>query len=215
MLITFEGPDGSGKTTQMALLADFLTGQGHSILCVREPGGTAIGEQIRDVLHRIENREMQPRAEVLLYSAARAQLVAEVIRPALDAGRVILCDRFYDSTFAYQGYGHGLDIEALLQLTEFATGGLKPDLTLYIEVAPEEGLNRRQKDKQAEWNRLDALGMDFHRRVYAGYQRLIAAEPQRWVRIDGNRPVEAIQAETRRVVTARLPRPPARASTSP
>jgi dTMP kinase len=214
MLITFEGPDGSGKTTQLALLADFLAERGYSILRVREPGGTTIGEQIREVLHRIDNREMQPRAEVLLYSAARAQLVEEVIRPALEAGQVILCDRFYDSTFAYQGYGHGLDAGALLQLTQFATGGLKPDLTLYIDINPAKGLERRQQDRQAEWNRLDALAMEFHRRVYAGYQRLIEADPQRWVKIDGDRAVEMIQAEIRQVVLARVALPPTPAQPS-
>jgi dTMP kinase len=207
MLITFEGPDGSGKTTQLALLADFLAGQGYSLVRVREPGGTAIGEQIREVLHHTGNREMHPRAEVLLYSAARAQLVEEVIRPALGEARIVLCDRFYDSTFAYQGYGHGLDSEALRQLTQFATGGLKPDLTIYIDLDAEEGLKRRQRDSRAEWNRLDALGLEFHRRVYAGYQRLIAAEPGRWVTIDGDRAVEAIQAEVRQVVMARMPSP--------
>ena len=146
MLITFEGPDGSGKTTQLTLLTEFLAQQGYSLIHVREPGGTRIGEQIRDVLHAIDNQEMRPRAEVLLYSAARAQLVEEVIRPALAEGRIVLCDRFYDSTFAYQGYGHGLDPDALRQLTAFATGGLKPDLTLYIDIAPEEGLKRRQRN---------------------------------------------------------------------
>ena len=210
MLITFEGPDGSGKTTQMALLADTLAGQGHSLIRVREPGGTNIGEQIRGVLHQIDNREMQPRAEVLLYSAARAQLVEEVIRPALDEGKIVLCDRFYDSTFAYQGYGHGLDTEALRRLTAFATGGLKPDLTIYIDIAPEEGLKRRQRDGKAEWNRLDALGLDFHKRVHAGYQQLIADEPGRWVKVDGDRAVEDIQADIWRIIAERIPAPPAK-----
>src|SRR5262245_61665830 len=113
MFITLEGPDGSGKTTQIALLADHLAKQGYSILRLREPGGTRIGEQIREVLHNHDHNEMNPRAEVLLYSAARAQIVAEVIRPALEEGKVVLCDRFFDSTFAYQGYGHQLNFEAL------------------------------------------------------------------------------------------------------
>ena len=210
MLTTFEGPEGSGKTTQLTLLAEFLPQQGYSLIHVREPGGTRIGEQVRDVLHTIDNQEMRPTAEVLLYSAARAQLVEEVIRPALAEGRIVLCDRFYDSTFAYQGYGHGLDPDALRQLTAFATGGLKPDLTLYIDIEPEEGLKRRQRNSSAEWNRLDALGLEFHRRVHAGYQKLIAAEPERWVVIDGDRAVEAIQADVRRVMVERLPAPSGR-----
>jgi dTMP kinase len=131
-----------------------------------------------------------------------------VIRPALGEAQLVVCDRFYDSTFAYQGYGHGLDSEALLQLTEFATGGLKPDLTIYIDLDAEEGLKRRQRDSGSEWNRLDALGVEFHRRVHMGYQRLIAAEPERWVTIDGDRAVEAIQADVRQVVMARLPSAP-------
>lgn len=208
MLITFEGPDGSGKTTQLTLLAEFLGQQGYSLVRVREPGGTRIGEQVRDVLHRIEHREMHPRAEVLLYSAARAQLVEEIIRPALANGQLVLCDRFYDSTFAYQGFGHGLDTAALRQLTLFATGGLKPDLTVYIDIEPEEGLKRRQRDGKAEWNRLDALGLEFHRRVHAGYQRMIAEEQERWVKVDGDRAVEAIQAEIRKIIADRIPAPP-------
>ncbi len=204
MFISFEGPDGCGKTTQLALLADFLVRQGYVICRTREPGGTPIGEQIREVLHDPANREMDPRTEILLYSASRAQIVTQVIRPALAAGEVVLCDRFYDSTLAYQGYGHGLDLNMLRQITLFATGGLKPDLTIYLEVAPEVGLRRRQQDQEAEWNRLDALALEFHRRVHAGYHELIAAEPARWVVVNGERPVDAVQADIRAVVTARL-----------
>jgi dTMP kinase len=204
MFITFEGPDGCGKTTQLALLEAYLTEQGYLPCVTREPGGTDIGEQVRDVLHSPDNQEMHPRAEILLYSASRAQLVEQVIRPALAAGKIVLTDRFYDSTLAYQGYGHGLDLEALRQITRFATGGLRPDLTLYLEIDPQAGLSRRQSDQGAEWNRLDALGLEFHRRVHAGYQALIAAEPERWVVIDGDRPVEVVQAEVREAVMARL-----------
>jgi len=206
MFITFEGPDGSGKTTQIALLADHLAKQGYSILGLREPGGTRIGEQIREVLHNHDHNEMNPHAEVLLYSAARAQIVAEVIRPALEAGNVVLCDRFFDSTFAYQGYGHRLDFEALKAITQFATGGLRPDLTIYIDLDPIEGLRRRQDDQTAEWNRLDALGEAFHRRVHDGYQQLIQEQPDRWVRVDGTQPIDAIQANVRELVRVRLPK---------
>ncbi len=203
--ITFEGPDGCGKTTQANLLVEDLAKRGFSVCYIREPGGTDIGEQIRSILHNPGNQEMNPCAETLLYSAARAQLVAQVIHPALERGQVIVCDRFYDSTFAYQGHGHGLDLSALRQITHFATGGLRPELTLYLEVDPEIGLRRRQKDKEAEWNRLDGLAIEFHRRVHAGYQALIAAEPDRWVVIDGHRPIEAIQGDVRTAVIARLP----------
>ena len=206
MFITFEGPEGCGKTTQLALLADYLARQGYTIYKTREPGGTSIGEQIRSVVHSLQNEEMDPRAEVLLYSASRAQLMFQVIRPRLKAGEIVLCDRFYDSTLAYQGYGRGLDIEMLRQITRFATGGLRPDLTLYLDVEPLVGLARHQRDEEAKWNRLDALDLEFHRRVQAGYRQLIAEEPERWVIIDGERPVEEVQAEVRAVVEGRLAR---------
>lgn len=202
MLITFEGPDGSGKTTQLTLLAEYLTTKGYSILRVREPGGTSIGEQIRNILHSNSNQEMHPHTEVLLYSAARAQLVAQVIRPVFEVNQLVLCDRFYDSTFAYQGYGHRLDLDTLRIITQFATGGVKPDLSIFISVDPELGLERRRKNQGAEWNRLDGLQLDFHKRVRAGYEALIQAEPERWVVIDGNRPVEEIQIDIQETVIA-------------
>ncbi len=204
MFISFEGPDGCGKTTQITLLGEYLTRQGYSIRQTREPGGTAIGEQIREVVHSTDNQEMAPCAEILLYSASRAQLVAQVIQPALEAGQIVLTDRFFDSTFAYQGYGHNLGLEALRQITTFATGGLCPDLTVYIDIKPEVGLERRLKGKDLEWNRLDAQSLEFHRRVYEGYQRLIELEPDRWLVVDGNRPVEEVQADVQAVVTQRL-----------
>lgn len=204
MFISFEGPDGCGKTTQIILLGEYLTQQGYSIRQTREPGGTDIGEQIRAVVHNTTNQEMAPRAEILLYSASRAQLVDQVIRPALEAGQIVLTDRFFDSTFAYQGYGHGLDLGALRQITAFATGGLRPDLTVYIDIKPEVGLARRQNGEDLEWNRLDALGLAFHRRVYEGYQRLIASEPERWLVVEGNRPVQEVQADIQAGVMGRL-----------
>jgi dTMP kinase len=203
--ITLEGPEGSGKTTQIPLLVDWLCGQGYEVELTREPGGTDIGDQIRDVLHDSHNTAMDATAEILLYSADRAQHVAQCIRPALAAGRIVVSDRYYDSTLAYQGYGRGLDIEMLRAITAFATGGLKPDLTLYLDIAPEEGLRRRQANEE-EWNRLDAETLDFHRRVRAGYMELIAQEPGRWVVIDAARPVKEVQEEIRAQVQARLER---------
>jgi dTMP kinase len=206
MFITFEGPDGSGKTTQLTLLAEYLGQQGYAVFQTREPGGSSIGDQIRRIVHSHENEEMHPRAEVLLYSASRAQHVEQVIRPRLQAGEIVLCDRFYDSTLAYQGYGHDLDLTALRQITAFATGGLCPDLTFYLEIDPQTGLKRRQKDGSAEWNRLDAQSLAFHQQVYAGYRALIAEEPARWAVVDGDRPVEVIQAEIRRLTLERVER---------
>jgi dTMP kinase len=162
MFITLEGPDGSGKSTQAALLVDYLRGRGYAVLHTREPGGTAIGDQIRHVVHSLKNTEMHPHTEVLLYIASRAQLVAQVIRPALAEGKIVVCDRYADSTLAYQGYGHGLDLDALQHILRFATGGLLPDVTLYFNVSAEEGMKRRHKDAEegGEFNRLDAYALD-------------------------------------------------------
>lgn len=203
MFITLEGPDGSGKTTQIAPLADFLRQRGLTVLTTREPGGTSIGEQVRTVLHRLDNTAMHPRSETLLYLAARAQLVEEVIRPALARGEIVLSDRFADSTLAYQGYGHGNDLQIVRQLLHFATGGLWPDLTILFDLSADEGLRRRQTGG-GEWNRLDAYQLAFHQRVCEGYRALAAQEPQRWVVIDAARPMEVIQQELRAIVESRL-----------
>ncbi len=202
MFITLEGPDGSGKTTQVRLLAEWLQEQGYPVVLVREPGGTAIGERIRDVLHDPAHTGMTPWAEVFLYCAARAQLVAEVVRPALAAGQTVLCDRYADSTLAYQGYGRGLDLEALRLVLHLATGGLTPDLTFYLDISPEEGLARRRAGG-GEWNRLDQETVEFHRRVRAGYLELAGQEPRRWIVVDAARPVEAVQADLRALLRAR------------
>ena len=201
--ITFEGPDGSGKSTQIQWLAEYLTGLGQSVLLTREPGGTAISEKIRDVLHDLRNRAMRPQTEILLYSAARAQLVAEVIRPALAGGAIVLCDRYADSTLAYQGYGHGLDLDTLRRVTSFATGGLRPDLTLLFDLDPAEGLRRRQT-AGVEWNRLDDYDLAFHQRVREGYHALAQAEPDRWVVLDATQDRDRLQDEVRRLVAERL-----------
>ena len=202
LFITLEGPDGGGKSTQARLLVEYLTGRGVPALLTREPGGTPIGDQIRRTLMDLGNTGMHPRTEILLFSASRAQIVHQVIRPRLEAGGVVVCDRFYDSTLAYQGYGHGLDLTALRAITDFATGGLRPDLTFLIDLPAEDGLRRRRRGGQ--WNRLDAYDLGFHQRVRQGYFDLAAAEPGRWVTVDATRPVEAVQSEIRRLVEARL-----------
>jgi len=203
MFITFEGPDGSGKSTQIKLLAERLVTAGGRVLLTREPGGTEISEQIRAILHDLKNKSMQPRAEILLYSAARAQLVAEKMKPHLAAGGLVLSDRYADSTLAYQGYGHGLDLDTLRRITAFATDCLKPDLTLLFDLDAETGLRRRQAGG-GEWNRLDDYALAFHERVRAGYLELARAEPERWVLLDATRDVRTLQAMVWQVVSERL-----------
>ncbi|HID61922.1 MAG TPA: dTMP kinase [Anaerolineae bacterium] len=210
LFITFEGPDGSGKTTQAQLLYEYLQKRGYPVLLTREPGGTGIGDQIREVLHSLENTGMLPRTEILLYSASRAQLVGQIIRPHLARGAIVLCDRYADSTLAYQGYGHGLDLQVLQVITTFATGGLKPDLTIYLDIDVEEGLRRKLAAYQAgeaEWNRMDQQELAFHRRVREGYLQMAAAEPERWVVIEAAQPPEVAQRTIRAEVEAKLPGP--------
>jgi len=202
MFITFEGSEGCGKTSQMALLVEFLTRQGYPILHTREPGGTPIGDQVRSVIVNLSNTGMLPRTEILLFQASRAQLVGEVIRPYLETGGIVLCDRYGDSTLAYQGFGYQNDLAQLRQLVEFATAGLKPDLTLLLDVDVEEGLRRRAKS--GGWNRLDAYDPEFYRRVRAGYMEMVRLDPERWIVIDANLPFEQVQKRIRVVILERL-----------
>jgi dTMP kinase len=202
MFITFEGSEGSGKTYQVPLLAEFLAQAGYPVLATREPGGTSIGDQVREILSAFKNTAMLPRTEILLFQASRAQLVDQVIRPCLASGGVVLCDRYADSTLAYQGYGYQLELGSLRQVIDFATGGLKPDLTLLLDIDVEEGLRRRAKS--GSLNRLDALDLAFYQRVRQGYFELMQAESRRWVVIDAGRPPEQVQADIRRVVLERL-----------
>jgi len=203
LFISFEGPDGSGKSTQIKLTADYLERQGYQLLLTREPGGTMIGNQIRQILHDVANQEMVAQAEVLLYSASRAQLVHQVIIPHLKQGGVVLCDRYADSTYAYQGYGRQLDFETLGVITRFATQGLKPDVTVYLNLDVEQGLKRKIAAShlgQGEWNRMDQLDLEFHRRVQAGYLKMAQAEPTRWLVVDATLPI----AQVHQTICSRL-----------
>jgi dTMP kinase len=201
--ITLEGPEGSGKTTQLRQLTTWMHAEGFDPVVTREPGGTPIGEVIRDLLHDCGHTAMASETEILLYSASRAQHVAEVIRPALESGRIVLCDRYSDSTYAYQGYGRGLCLEDLRRITAFATQGLTPDLTLYLDVLPEIGLRRREQSGEA-LNRLDREALAFHRRVREGYLMLMAEDPARWRRVDATGPVDEVQKQLREIVLASL-----------
>jgi len=190
--ITFEGPEGAGKTLQAERLATALGERGRRVRLIREPGGTRLGELIRSiVLADAEGADgIEALADALLFNAARAQLVAQVIKPALAAGEVVVCARFADSTLAYQGYGAGLPLKDLRAIAAIATGGVVPDLTLLLDVAPEVGLGRKAA---ATRNRFEAtFDLDFHRRIREGFLELAAHEPGRWRTIDASRDVEAV-----------------------
>lgn len=197
MFITLEGPDGSGKSSQIDPLAEFIRQRGRRVVTTREPGGTEISIQIRDVLMSLQNKAMHPRTETLLFCAARAQHVEEFIQPHLENGEVVLCDRFSESTLAYQGYGHGNDLQLLRQILDFATGGLRPDLILLLDIDAETGLKRRLAGG-GEWNRLDDYALALHQRVRNGYLEIAKNEPDRWIIIDAcQSPAEVQQAMQR------------------
>jgi dTMP kinase len=204
MFITLEGPEGGGKTSHMIPLGGFLETLGYTVVTTREPGGTEIGDQVRAVLTRMENVKMHPRTETLLFLAARAQLVEQCIRPELEMGHIIISDRYADSTLAYQGYGHGNDLEMLRHLLNFATGGLWPDLTILLDIRPEDGLRRKRSG--GEWNRLDAYALAFHQKVWQGYHELANQDPARWVIVDASQPFEVVQGIIRQAIVQRLPK---------
>ena len=202
LFITLEGPEGSGKTSHIPYLVEYLREKGYTIFPTREPGGTSISEQIREVIHDLKNAEMHPRTETLLYQAARAQIVEQVIKPRLADGEIVISDRYYDSTIAYQGYGHQQDLEQIRALVRYATGGLVPDLTILLDVNVEEGLKRKKNDN--EWNRLDAYTVEFHQRVIKGYHQMVKDEPNRWVVVDAGQKWESVQEELKKVILGRL-----------
>lgn len=205
MFITLEGPEGSGKSSQIPALAEWLRELGYDVYTTREPGGTQIGDQIRQVLHDLENTAMHPRTEILLFLAARAQHVEEVMRPKLNNNTIVICDRYADSTLAYQGYGHGVDRDILRKLLDFSTGGLYPDLTILLDLDVEKGLDRR-KQSGGEWNRLDAYTLAFHKRVREGYLTLVSNEPERWRIVDAAQSKEKVQESLRQTILAELDR---------
>jgi dTMP kinase len=205
--ITFEGGEGSGKTTQLTALLTHLRSLREDAIQTRDPGGTAIGNQVRDLLLNRENVRMSPLAELFLYEASRVQLVQEVIRPALAAGRIVLCDRFTDSTIAYQGYGRGLELDLLDRLNAVAADGLRPDLTFLLDLDPVVGLARateRLAQPRQRRDRLENEVLEFHQRVRAGYLALAAREPERVVILDATRGILEIGARIRRDVESRL-----------
>jgi dTMP kinase len=200
--ITFEGPEGAGKSTQSNRLASALEAAGHSVVLTREPGGTEIGEAIRAILLELRNHDMLAETEALLHTAARSQHVGEKIRPALANGQIVVCDRFVDSTLAYQGGGRGIALERLGAIQEIATGGLKPDLKILLDVPAEVGLKRRF-GASGEINRMDTAGEDFHRRVRESFLRLAHEQPDDWIVIDASRDEAQVTDELIRAVASR------------
>lgn len=201
--ITFEGIEGCGKSTQLELLKSHLEKRGRSVLAVREPGGTLLGENVRAVLLNSTDEPVDPWAELFLYEACRAQLVSRVIRPALEAGKVVLCDRFFDSTTAYQGFGRGLDRGRIEELNLLATGGLVPDLTVLVDCPEEVGLRRAwariDASRGAKEDRFEKEALDFHRRVRAGFLEIAGRHKRVWL-VDGAREISTVHGQIRDII---------------
>ena len=203
-LVSLEGPEGAGKTSVLEALIPILEDRGIEVLSTREPGGVLIGEKIREVILDPSHTEMDPKTELLLYIASRRQHLVEKVLPALAAGKLVIMDRFIDSSVAYQGFGRGLDIEAIDWLNEFATDGLKPDLTLYFDIEVEEGLARIAANSDREVNRLDMEGLDLHRKVRQGYLPLLEREGNRIEKIDASLPLDQVIKNTQQLLFDRM-----------
>ncbi|AOH52776.1 dTMP kinase [Peribacillus muralis] len=197
IFITMEGPEGAGKTTITQMLGKALQEEGYQVLLTREPGGVPISEQIREVILNKKNTAMDPRTEALLYAAARRQHLVEVVKPELDRGGIVLCDRFIDSSLAYQGHARGLDIEEVYSINKFAIGDMMPDVTFFFNIDPEEGLKRIQSNGEREVNRLDLEALDFHEKVCEGYQIIIDRWRERFIIVDAGRSIEEVLEETK------------------
>jgi dTMP kinase len=209
LFITLEGPDGAGKSSQAQVLADALERAGMTVVMTREPGGTALGERVREVLlQQKDEAEHDPLADALLFNAARRQLVSEVIRPALAAGSAVVCDRFADSTLAYQGFGAGVPLAALRHLADLATGGLRPTRTILFDLRADDGLARRVRGPAAAMTRFElaaAHDLAFHQRVRDGYLQLAREEPARWRVVDASRDSENVARDVLEAVRDLLP----------
>lgn len=204
LFISFEGPDGAGKTSVLQAILPHLADLGREIVTTREPGGVAIAEDIRSIILNPENTAMDDKTELLLFIAARRQHLKERILPPLAKGSLVLVDRFIDSSVAYQGFGRGLDVADINWLNQYATDGLKPDLTLYFDIDVEEGLARIARNADRDVDRLDMEKLDMHQRVRQGYLSILEAEPNRMVKIDASQPLEAVVAATLAVIKEKL-----------
>ena len=203
-LVSLEGPEGAGKTSVLEAIIPILEDRGVEVLSTREPGGVLIGEKIREVILDPSHTEMDPKTELLLYIASRRQHLVEKVLPALAAGKLVIMDRFIDSSVAYQGFGRGLDIDAIDWLNEFATDGLKPDLTLYFDIEVEEGLARIAANSNREVNRLDMEDLDLHRKVRQGYLSLLEREGNRIEKIDASLPLDQVIENTQQLLFDRM-----------
>ena len=202
--ISLEGPDGAGKTSVLEALIPILEAKGQAFVTTREPGGVAVAEKIRDVVLDPKHTEIDEKTELLLYIASRRQHLVERILPALDRGEMVLVDRFIDSSVAYQGFGRGLKVADIDWLNDFATDGLKPDLTLYFDIEAEEGLARIAKSKERGADRLDRESVEWHQRVREGYLSILEKEPNRVRKIDASQPLEKVVADTLAVLAERV-----------
>lgn len=204
IFITFEGPEGAGKTSIIQKLARELGEEGFPILLTREPGGIKIAEQIRSVILDCDNTEMDPRTEALLYAAARRQHLVERVLPSMKENKIVLCDRFIDSSLAYQGHARGIGLEEVLSINEFATEKKMPSLTIYFDIEPEEGLKRIAANNKREINRLDQEEMDFHHRVKEGYSKVIEKYRKRFLMIDASKDFDTVYASVKGELTGYL-----------
>ena len=205
LFVTFEGTDGCGKTTQMKRAADWLRGRGYEVVSTREPGGCPISERIREIILDVGSAGMTAECEAMLYAAARAQHVSEVIRPAVKRGAIVLCDRFLDSSLVYQGVGRGLGMGAVRALNRLGVDGCQPDLTLFYDISPERAMQRRRA--ASEPDRLELERKEFFEAVYGAYKALAAEDPERIAVIDADRPIDAVETDTRRCLAETLDRP--------
>jgi dTMP kinase len=196
LFITVEGTDGSGKTTQINLIKDYIEAMGYEVILTREPGGTYISEKIRSIVLDTGNAGMGSITEMLLYASARAQLVWELIKPAIESGKTVICDRFVDSSYVYQGFGRGINLETITAVNSVATAGTKPDITFFFNLSPEIALRRRISSTGAD--RIEREKMEFHIKVYEGYKKLAYLYPDRVKTIDASRSIEDIFADVRR-----------------
>lgn len=204
LFITFEGPEGAGKTTIINMIAEELNKRSVNFISTREPGGIRIAESIRNIILNTENIEMDKRTEALLYAAARRQHLAEKVIPALEEGKIVLCDRFVDSSLAYQGVGRGIGIDEIYNINQFAIDGLMPDLTIYFDLDPKVGLNRVHQADEREINRLDLEELDFHLKVQSGYAEIMKREPWRFKRIDASNSIDQVFNDTLKVILEKI-----------